>query len=76
VLKQKHDNNFIKKFRQKFLDTTNGAIIWDAGFKQKRKYRSHDSKNSAEYFKPLLQKEGYKIFEVSEYSTSQKCHYC
>ena len=76
VSKQKRDDYFMKKFRQNFPDPANAAIIWGAGFKQKRNYRGHDPTNSAEYFKQLLQKEGYKIFEVSEYNTSQKCHNC
>ena len=39
-------------------------------------YRGYEPTSSAEYFKDLLLKEGYKIFEGDEYLTSKKCHHC
>jgi hypothetical protein len=76
VSRQKRDEHFIKKFRSTFPTPDKAVIIWGDAFKQEKNYRGHLPTDSAEYFKKLLLRGGYKIFEVDEYMTSKKCHAC
>jgi hypothetical protein len=70
VSKQKRDSYFLKKFKSNFPNPANTVIFWGAGYKQQRTSSGNQPTNSAEYFKELLLKVGYKIFEVGEYFTS------
>jgi hypothetical protein len=76
VSRQKRDASFLNLFVEYFGYPEDIVIVWGDAYKGQKTFKGHVPTNSGQYFKDLLIRRGYYVFDVSEYWTSQKCHKC